>query len=82
MAPPRPGDQAVSMVVTGHNQSPGEILLPQVGVVVQEGNADVWLNYSAGAVGTPSQQTPPPPIAEQVAATIAMARDVLAALAR
>ena len=42
------------MVVTGHNQSPGEILLPQVGVVVQAGNADVWLNYSAGAVGTPS----------------------------
>jgi hypothetical protein len=77
------GNQAVSMVVTGHNQRPDEILLlPQVGVVVQAGNVDVWLNYSAGAVGTPAQETPPPPIAEQVAATIALARDVLTTLAR
>ena len=75
------GNQAVSMVVTGHDQSPGEILLPQVGVIVQAGNADIWLNYSAGAVGTPSQETPPPPVAEQVATTIALARDVLATLA-
>lgn len=76
------GNQAVSMVVTGHHPSPGETLLPQVGVVVQAGNADIWLNYSAGPVGTPAQETPPPPIAEQVAATIALARDVLAILAR
>jgi len=76
------GNQAVSMVVTGHNQRPDEILLPQVGVVVQAGNADVWLNYSTGAVGTPAQETPPPAIAEQVAATIALARDALATLAR
>jgi hypothetical protein len=48
----------------------------------QAGNADIWLNYSAGAVGTFPELTPPPPIAEQVAATIAMARDVLAVLAR
>jgi ATP:corrinoid adenosyltransferase len=76
------GNQAVSVVVTGHNPSPGEILVPQVGLVVQAGNAVIWLNYATASVGTPAQLTPPPPIAEQVAATIAMARHVLAALTR
>lgn len=76
------GNQAVSIVVIGHNPSPGEILAPQVGVVVQAGNADIWLNFSAAAVGATTQLTPPPPIAEQVAGTVAMARDVLASLAR
>jgi hypothetical protein len=51
-------------------------------LVVQAGNAVIWLNYATASVGTPAQLTPPPPIAEQVAATIAMARHVLAALTR
>jgi hypothetical protein len=58
------------------------ILAAAAGIVLAVRNADVWLNYSTGAVGTPAQETPPPPIAEQVAATIALARDVLATLAR
>lgn len=68
------GDQAMSMVITG---TPGKTLVPQIGLVVRSGNADIALNYSTIPVGPAS----PPTIAEQVAGTVVMARDVLTALA-
>ena len=70
------GDQAMSMVITGR---PGkdETLVPQIGLVVRSGNADIALNYSTISIGPAS----PPTIAEQVAGTAVMARDVLTALA-
>ncbi len=68
------GDQAMSMVITG---TPGKTLVPQIGLVVRSGNADIALNYSTIPIGPAS----PPTIAEQVAGTVVMARDVLTALA-
>ena len=70
------GDQAMSMVITARTFQ-GGTPPPQIGLVVRSGNADILLNYSTIPIGSAQAPT----IAEQVAGTIAMARDVLAALA-
>jgi hypothetical protein len=70
------GDQAVSMIVIG-TPGPDEGVPPQIGLVVQSSNADIWLNYSTMPIGSAAAL----PITAQVAGTITMARDILAALA-
>ena len=74
------GDQATAVFTTfvgpAGKTSAGEI--PGITVHVRSGNADITVDYGFDPIGS---APPPPTIAALLAGTIAMARDVLAALA-
>jgi hypothetical protein len=72
------GDQAMALVITQSEVKGAPGLPPGAALVVRSGNADINLTYSIFPIGSAK---PALTIAAQQAGEIAMARDVLAALA-
>lgn len=76
------GDQAIALFTTISTGSAAAAGLawnvPAITLVVRSANADISLAYDIGPIGS---APPPPANAVRLAGTIAMARDVLAALA-
>lgn len=72
------GDQAVAKVITVRSAAGGKEALPGIAVLARSGNADIAVSYSDFPIGS---ARPALTTATEQAAAVAMARDVLAALA-
>jgi hypothetical protein len=73
------GDQATALFTTSAAVKTGPWHVPAINLMVRSGNANINVGYIVAAIGT---APPPPSNAALLAATVTMAHNVLAALAR
>jgi hypothetical protein len=73
------GDQATALFTSPSAARTGTWNVPQVNLLVRSGNADINVGYIVAAIG---KAPAPPSNAALLAATMAMARNVLSALSR
>lgn len=73
------GDQATALFTTSAAVKTGPWHVPAINLLVRSGNANINVGYIVAAIGT---APPPPSNAALLAATVTIAHDVLAALAR
>jgi hypothetical protein len=73
------GDQAVALFTTTAAVRTGSWSVPTVSLLVRSGNADISLGYDLAGIGPAGT---PPTRAALLAATVAMARNMLASLSR